>query len=81
MENYRWGKRIRAFRKLKRIQQMEFAKRIGISTTVLGNIERGQRVPSQELLDKMARQLDIDVNELIGEGIYRPIVKEEDTSD
>lgn len=81
MENYRWGKRIRAFRKLKRIQQMEFAKRLGISTTVLGKIERGQKVPSQELLEKMAQQLDIDVNELIGEGKYRPKVKEKDTSE
>ena len=48
MEDNRYGRRIRAFRKLKRVQQVEFAKCIGISTTILGRIERGEKMPSAE---------------------------------
>ena len=67
MENNRWGRRIRAFRKLKAIKQLEFAKKIGMSTSILGQIERGTRVPTQEQLDAMASVLNIEVEELMGE--------------
>lgn len=78
MENGRWGRRIRAFRKLKRIQQMDFAKQIGLSATVLGKIERGQKVPSQELLKTIAQHLKIDVKELMGEEDFQPHTKKEE---
>ncbi len=67
MEEERYGRRIRAFRKLKRIQQVEFAKRIGVSTTILGRMERGEKMPTAEQLQKIADELHIDVQELIGE--------------
>ena len=67
MENNRWGRRIRAFRKLKAMKQHDFAKQIGMSTSILGQIERGTRVPTQEQLDKMASVLNIEVEELMGE--------------
>ncbi|MET1013239.1 MAG: helix-turn-helix transcriptional regulator [Paenisporosarcina sp.] len=67
MENIRWGRRIRAFRKLKAIKQMDFAKRIGMSTSIVGQIERGTRVPTQEQLKIMASELHIEVEELLGE--------------
>ncbi|MGM9950681.1 MAG: helix-turn-helix domain-containing protein [Lysinibacillus sp.] len=67
MEEGRCGRRIRAFRKLKRIQQVEFAKRIGVSTTILGRMERGEKIPTAEQLQKIADELQIDVQELIGE--------------
>ena len=64
MEENRYGRRIRAFRKLKRIQQTEFAKRIGISVTILGRIERGEKIPSEEQLQKIANALSIDIQEI-----------------
>ena len=67
MEEGRCGRRIRAFRKLKRIQQVEFAKRIGVSTTILGRMERGEKIPTAEQLHKIADEFQIDVQELIGE--------------
>jgi len=67
MENNRWGRRIRAFRKLKAIKQLDFAKEIGMSTSVLGQIERGTRVPTKEQLNTMASVLHIQVEELMGE--------------
>jgi transcriptional regulator with XRE-family HTH domain len=66
LEESPFGRRIRAFRKLKRIQQTELAKRIGISVTTLGRIERGEKAPSEEQLQKMADELKIDMNELKG---------------
>ena len=66
MEEGRYGRRIRAFRKLKRIQQVEFAKRIGTSVTTLGRIERGEKTPTAEQLQKIANALDIDIEELVG---------------
>lgn len=67
MEEGKCGRRIRAFRKLKRVQQVELASQIGISATSLGRIERGEREPSEELLVSIAEQLHINVEELIGE--------------
>lgn len=67
MEENRYGRRIRAFRKLKRIQQTEFAKQIGMSVTILGRIERGEKIPSEEQFQKIADVLQIDIQELKGE--------------
>ena len=67
MEDDRYGRRIRAFRKLKRIQQTELAKRIGISVTILGRIERGEKQPTEEQLQSIADVLDIDIQELKGD--------------
>lgn len=67
MDAERFGRRVRAFRKLKRLQQVELAKRVEISTTSLGRIERGEKRPSPELMTKIAEQLNINEKELIGE--------------
>lgn len=67
MEEDRYGRRIRAFRKLKRVQQTEFAKRIGISVTILGRIERGEKAPTEQQLQTIADALSIDIEELKGE--------------
>ncbi|HEY4623953.1 helix-turn-helix transcriptional regulator [Solibacillus sp. FSL R7-0668] len=66
MEDDYYGRRIRAFRKLKRIQQTGLAKRIGISVTILGRIERGEKQPSQAQLQSIADVFDIDIQELKG---------------
>jgi transcriptional regulator with XRE-family HTH domain len=64
MEEEKWGRRIRAFRKLKGFTQESFAKELGISVSVLGEIERGNRVPTADILDKVANVLHISVQEL-----------------
>mgnify|MGYP003435094902 FL=1 len=67
MDGERFGRRVRAFRKLKRLPQSELAKRLDISTASLGRIERGEKIPSSQFIAKIAEQLDIDQQELIGE--------------
>ncbi len=64
MEAEKWGRRIRAFRKLKGFTQEGFAKDLGVSVSVLGEIERGNRVPKDDLLEDIAQALNISLEEL-----------------
>ncbi|MEB1805993.1 MAG: helix-turn-helix domain-containing protein [Bacillaceae bacterium] len=64
MENEQWGRRIRAFRKLKGYTQESFAHTLGISISVLGEVERGTRVPTEDLIEKIAEALQISKDEL-----------------
>ncbi|WP_163583021.1 helix-turn-helix domain-containing protein [Gracilibacillus saliphilus] len=64
MATNRWGKRIKAFRKLKGYTQIEFADELGISVSQLGEIERGKRIPTDDHLKYIAAKLDISLEEL-----------------
>ena len=64
MEAEKWGRRIRAFRKLKGYTQESFAKDLGVSVSVLGEVERGNRVPSKDFVQEVAKILNITVGEL-----------------
>ncbi|RAK16535.1 DNA-binding XRE family transcriptional regulator [Anoxybacillus vitaminiphilus] len=64
MEAEKWGRRIRAFRKLKGYTQESFAKKLGVSVSVLGEIERGNRLPTEQFLQMVAERLNITVEEL-----------------
>ncbi|PDO10728.1 MAG: transcriptional regulator [Candidatus Reconcilbacillus cellulovorans] len=61
------GRRLRAFRKLKRLTQQELALRAGVSLSVLGEIERGVRDADPRILAKIAEILQVQVAELTGE--------------
>ncbi|MGV3488466.1 MAG: helix-turn-helix domain-containing protein [Tuberibacillus sp.] len=65
MEAEQWGRRIRAFRKLKGFTQAELAKSIGVSLSVLGEIERGNRMPSEKIIQNVADTLDISIEDLV----------------
>lgn len=64
MEAEQWGRRIRAFRKLKGLTQAELAKSIGISLSILGEIERGNRMPNEKVIQKVSDILDVSIEEL-----------------
>lgn len=64
METDKWGRRIRAFRKLKGYTQEGLAKDIGISVSVLGEIERGTRLPSEDILLTISNVLGVSIGEL-----------------
>lgn len=63
MENIHLARRIRAFRKLKGMTQQSLAEQMGISLAMLGMIERGTRVPTEEQLVKIADTLVISLAE------------------
>jgi DNA-binding XRE family transcriptional regulator len=64
MEKEQWGRKIRAFRKLKGYTQAELAKELGISLTLLGEIERESREPETELVVKICDKLSISFQEM-----------------
>ncbi len=53
------GMRIRALRRLKRMTQQELAGELSLSASQLSNIERGVKDVTPELLEKMAKALDV----------------------
>jgi transcriptional regulator with XRE-family HTH domain len=64
MEAEKWGRRIRAYRKLKGFTQEGFAKELGVSVSILGEIERGNRMPDESLIVKISEFLDVSIEEL-----------------
>jgi transcriptional regulator with XRE-family HTH domain len=64
METDKWGRRIRAFRKLKGLTQEGLARKLGISVSVLGEIERGSRLPTEDFLENVAENLGINRKDL-----------------
>ncbi|KSU76514.1 DNA-binding transcriptional regulator, XRE-family HTH domain [Fictibacillus enclensis] len=64
MEEEKWGRRIRAFRKLKGFTQEGLARELGISVSILGEIERGNRKPKEELIKKIATIFQVSIDEL-----------------
>ncbi|GAA0353715.1 helix-turn-helix domain-containing protein [Bacillus horti] len=63
----KWGRRIRAYRKLKGYTQEQLALKLHVSVSVIGGIERGRKLPSQQLLEDIARVLRVKIEELKGE--------------
>jgi transcriptional regulator with XRE-family HTH domain len=64
MEAEKWGRRIRAYRKLKGYTQESFAKVLGVSVSIIGEIERGNRLPTGDLLVRIGQTLNISIEEL-----------------
>lgn len=64
MEESIWGRRIRAFRKLKGFTQEQLASKLGVSVSVLGEIERGNRIPSEDLINQISLVLNIAKEDL-----------------
>ncbi len=60
-----WGRRIRAFRKLKGYTQQGFSHEIGLSVSVLGEIERGTREPDEELLTRVCSVLGVSKEDMM----------------
>jgi transcriptional regulator with XRE-family HTH domain len=65
MEDKALANRIRAYRKLKALTQQELAERIGVSVAVLGSVERGTRRPKRDLLEKISKVLNVQLEELV----------------
>lgn len=68
MESSRVNKRIRAFRKLRGLTQIQLAEMTNLSITIIGEIERGNRAADDQVVERIAYALRISVIELVGEG-------------
>ena len=67
MEKYfeNFGQRLREVRKSKNLTMEQLSEKIKKSHNFLGNIERGESVPSLETLIALANELEVSTDELL----------------
>jgi len=58
------GNELRGMRQLKKLQVKDVAKDIGVSSTYISEIERNNKVPSNDLIEKMATIYNINERRL-----------------
>jgi len=61
-----FGRKLRAYRKLKHWTQTELANLVGVSVAIIGSLERGTRSPTPELMLKLQDVLVVSETELLG---------------
>lgn len=61
-----FGRKLRAYRKLKNFTQVELADELGVSVAIIGSLERGTRTPSPQLVKAIAQILQVTEDELFG---------------
>lgn len=62
--NEKLGKRIKKFRKDKKISQEELADKVGLHYTTISRIERGISNSPVQTVSKIAKVLKVDMSEL-----------------
>ncbi len=67
-----FGRLIRQQRVMIPLTLQQLAVRSGVSPSHLGRMERGERFPSASVLQKIAKPLNIDINELFTLAGYLP---------
>lgn len=67
------GSQIRTLRQERGISQEKLALIAGVNTSYVGQIERGIRSPTIDMLDKLAQALEVDVVDFFGSEINREI--------
>lgn len=65
------GVKIKSIRNIHKLTRNELAKKINISSSALANYENGYRNPSIKILESISRELDIDINYLIGKTSFK----------
>lgn len=60
------GKRVRIRRIIMELSQEQLAERVEVSTSYIGHIERGTRIPSVETLYKLCKVLGVSADFLMG---------------
>ena len=61
------GERLKAVRTRRLLTQDELAERAGVSQSTIANIERDNAEPQFRTIRKLAKALDIEPTELLGE--------------
>jgi transcriptional regulator with XRE-family HTH domain len=61
------GDGIRKYRRLAKLTQEKLAEKIDINPVYMGQIERGYRVPTVDVLLRIARALKVSLQEIVSE--------------
>lgn len=59
------GEKIRKIRELKNLKQLSVARKLGLSLTAYGNIERNEASITFEKLEQIAQALEVSVHDII----------------
>lgn len=59
------GEKIKKTRLLKNMKQADLAEKADISRVAIGNYERNERTPTVDVIERIARSLDVDPNYLM----------------
>lgn len=59
-----FGLRIKELRNKKKLTQFKLAEALGIDEKHLSHIETGRSFPKSDLIEKLAKELDVDLNTL-----------------
>lgn len=62
-----FGRKLRAYRKLKNLTQIQLANQLGVSVAIVGSLERGTRTPTAQLVKQISGVLLVSSAELFGE--------------
>ena len=66
-----FGEHLRALRKGKGLSQADLGEQASLNDKYLGELERGDGNPSLEVLQRLAKALEIDLTTLIGDDVVR----------
>lgn len=61
-----FGTRLKRFREENEMSQKELADKVGISSSMVGALERGERFPGRKAIQQLAEALEITIEELWG---------------
>ncbi len=61
---HRLGKNIQRQRKLRGLTQEALAEAVNVNRAYIGHLEQGRRTPSINMLEKIAKALNVPVSEL-----------------
>lgn len=64
------GQRLKQVRLNKGLSAVEVCKQLNIGTSSMSNYERGERMPSLEILIKISELYEMSIDELLGVGKY-----------
>ncbi|MCU7613540.1 helix-turn-helix transcriptional regulator [Chryseobacterium sp. GMJ5] len=59
------GSKVRQYREAKRWSQEDLAVRLDTTQTTISNIESDKNIPNSLLLNKIAKELEVDINDLL----------------
>ncbi|WP_370895278.1 helix-turn-helix domain-containing protein [Chryseobacterium gossypii] len=62
------GSKVRKYREAKGLSQEDLAFRLDVAQTTISSIESDKSIPNSILLNKIAQELDVNINDLLDEG-------------
>lgn len=61
------GSKVRKYREIKGWSQEDLAFRLDVAQTTISSIESDKSIPNSILLNKIARELDVNINDILDE--------------